>query len=168
MDDEPQEDDLVTEDHRRFFQYGKEVLRLVPDATEKEMWDSINKWMEKAGFYPSVWFISDHGNAHLMERPRTNTWFPPTPKKNNPAEKPKGAATIAARIQLAQDNLIEYIKDTIGVSRKHAVDIASAYVKHKLVKLDASSGQFLAKHGAVLGENSLRNAHANLHGKGAK
>jgi hypothetical protein len=32
------------------------------------MWEAIAVEMERHGFWPNVWFISDHGNAHLMTR----------------------------------------------------------------------------------------------------
>lgn len=79
-------EDVFTEDHIRFFQSGKEVLRLVPDATEEEMWDGLNKWMEKSNFWPSVWFVSDHGNISLMTDPR---WADSKKKKKRPKKNPE-------------------------------------------------------------------------------
>jgi hypothetical protein len=68
--DEPQEDDLVTEDHSNFYESGKKVLTVDPEATEHEMWLAIIKYMKKSNYYPNVWFVSDHGNAHLMSPPK--------------------------------------------------------------------------------------------------
>lgn len=66
--DEPEEGDITTEDHVTFYQYGKKWLTVSRDADDEEMWSAINAKMKKEGFFPNVWFISDHGNAHLMER----------------------------------------------------------------------------------------------------
>lgn len=68
--DEPQEDDLVTEDHSNFYMGHKKVLTVDPEATEHEMWLELIKYMKKSHFYPNVWFISDHGNSHLMSPPK--------------------------------------------------------------------------------------------------
>lgn len=70
MPDEPEYEDIITSDHITFAQRtvaGDRVLfRLDPDATTEDMWARLNQWMDDNQFYPSVWFISDHGNAHLM------------------------------------------------------------------------------------------------------
>jgi hypothetical protein len=66
--DEPQEDDLVTSDHSKFYQNGKIVLTVSPDASREEMWRELDRYMKRSNFFPNVWFISDHGNTHLMER----------------------------------------------------------------------------------------------------
>jgi hypothetical protein len=70
--DEPQEEDLVTEDHREFWQSGKKVLTVDRDASETEMWSAIERRMEADGVFPNVWFLSDHGNYHRMIKPREN------------------------------------------------------------------------------------------------
>lgn len=63
-DGEPDEDAYITEDHERFFQYGKLVLS-VDDGDE---WaHAVRDHMEDEKFWPDVWFISDHGNAHLID-----------------------------------------------------------------------------------------------------
>ena len=67
---EPEEDDITTEDHSKFYQSGKLVLTVDSDASEKEMWKKLNAYMKKSHFYPNVWVISDHGNAHLMSPTR--------------------------------------------------------------------------------------------------
>ena len=66
FDDEPTEDDITTEDHATFYQYGKVWLKLDRDLSTEEMWKAIELQMKKDNFFPSVWSISDHGNAHLM------------------------------------------------------------------------------------------------------
>lgn len=76
---EPQEDDITTQDHKTFYQSGKLVLSAGP----ANRWDirhpsraylgefatcdaALRAYMELSQFWPNVWFISDHGNAHLM------------------------------------------------------------------------------------------------------
>lgn len=83
-DDEPSEDDITTEDHEKFYQSGRLVLRYYPeDGTANYLPSSAPDWrllgtfdnceaavrayMEKVQFWPNVWWVSDHGNAHLMD-----------------------------------------------------------------------------------------------------
>ncbi len=66
----PEEDDITTSDHSRFYQNGRLVIRLDRDVSETSMWRHIENYMKKSKFYPNVWFISDHGNAHLMVKPK--------------------------------------------------------------------------------------------------
>jgi hypothetical protein len=61
--DEPGEDDLTTSDHRHFYQYGKLVLEVEED---QECEPALKAYMDKEGFWPDAWFISDHGNAHRI------------------------------------------------------------------------------------------------------
>src|SRR5262249_6189743 len=63
-EDGPQEDDLVTEDHRHVYQNGKLVLTVAEDEVFR---DALHEYMEREQFWPSVFFISDHGNAHLID-----------------------------------------------------------------------------------------------------
>jgi hypothetical protein len=67
---EPEEDDLVTQDHARFYQNGRLAVEVPAEANERIMWAALDAHMKRAGFYPNVWFLSDHGNAHLMSRPK--------------------------------------------------------------------------------------------------
>jgi hypothetical protein len=59
---EPCEDDLVTYDHVKVYQYGKVVLETTPDRFAQD----VLAFMDKEQFWPNVWFVSDHGNAHLL------------------------------------------------------------------------------------------------------
>jgi hypothetical protein len=63
-DEQPAEDDITTEDHKNFYQNGKLVLELDEDADHIA---ALKEYMEKEQFYPNVWFISDHGNAHRID-----------------------------------------------------------------------------------------------------
>lgn len=69
---EPEEGDLVTSDHVHFYQDGKRALVIDGgnDASEASMWEQIDAYMARDQFWPNVWFISDHGNAHIMSRPK--------------------------------------------------------------------------------------------------
>ncbi len=58
----PSEDDLVTEDHTHVYQSGRLVLETSPDTFESD----VAAYMERSKYWPNVWFISDHGNAHLL------------------------------------------------------------------------------------------------------
>jgi hypothetical protein len=62
-DDGPDEDALTTSDHVHFYQYGKLVLTVGED---EDMVEAINAWMERKRFFPDVYWISDHGNAHRI------------------------------------------------------------------------------------------------------
>lgn len=68
---EPQDDDLATSDHSHFYEVGRSgrvVLTVDPDADRAEMWREIDAYMNRQGFFPNVWFVSDHGNVSLLER----------------------------------------------------------------------------------------------------
>lgn len=68
--DEPSEGDLITYDHVKFYQYGKGVLIARP-CNHSRSCDCLNRqirrYMRESKWYPNVWFISDHGNAILMD-----------------------------------------------------------------------------------------------------
>lgn len=59
----PDEEDITTGDHRTFYQSGKLWLEVGED---EDMTGAIRAKMDEEQFWPNVWFISDHGNAHLM------------------------------------------------------------------------------------------------------
>ena len=65
---EPEEGDWTTDDHAKFYSYGKLILSVSVELTRDEMWQAIDAKMAEDKSWPSVWFISDHGNAHLMTR----------------------------------------------------------------------------------------------------
>jgi hypothetical protein len=68
----PQEEDLQTEDYSEFYSNGKLALTVSPDASSARMWEALEAYMAKENFWPNVWWISDHGNAHLMVRNSEN------------------------------------------------------------------------------------------------
>ncbi len=64
----PEEEDLVTEDHVHFYEYGGP--RRGPAVTvegDADWRQAVVAWMREQQFYPNVWFLSDHGNAHLLD-----------------------------------------------------------------------------------------------------
>jgi hypothetical protein len=65
---EPQDDDILTEDHRHFYQYHKLILTVpLDDDGEVEDWKPhMREYLEKEQFYPNIWWVSDHGNTHLI------------------------------------------------------------------------------------------------------
>lgn len=66
----PSEGDVTTEDHRQFYRDGDLWLEVPANVSTSVMWKRIDAKMKREGFFPNVWFVSDHGNAHLMERPK--------------------------------------------------------------------------------------------------
>lgn len=71
--DEPEEGDYTTEDHRTFFQYGKiavSVSMAEYDVDTDAGLKAVAAHMGSKKFWPNVWFISDHGNAHLLTMPK--------------------------------------------------------------------------------------------------
>ncbi len=61
---EPQDDDYTTEDHIRFYQNGKLAFTVRADGDHVA---ALRAHMEQEQFWPNAWFISDHGNAHLID-----------------------------------------------------------------------------------------------------
>lgn len=64
VDLEPAEDDIVTDDHINFYQSGKLILSV---EDEEEWAVKVNEFCEREKFWPNVWWISDHGNAHQID-----------------------------------------------------------------------------------------------------
>jgi hypothetical protein len=79
--DEPDEDSITTSDHETFYQYGKQVLvkqssghwfapRWGSYVNVKDLDDhceALRAYMDREQFWPDVWFVSDHGNAHRID-----------------------------------------------------------------------------------------------------
>lgn len=64
---EPEEDDITTEDHQNWYMSGK--LYFTGSGA------GLQAQMNKDGYWPNCWFISDHGNAHLITNFReSNEW----------------------------------------------------------------------------------------------
>jgi len=72
---EPEEDDYTSEDHCKWYQYGKLVLDLKP---EDDHVTALRAHMDAAKFWPNCFVISDHGNVcqiDMSENP-----IPPQPE----------------------------------------------------------------------------------------
>lgn len=63
-DQEPQEGDYTTTDHEHWHEHGTGKLLLL--TTGDDYREQINAHMEREGFYPNAWFLSDHGNFHRI------------------------------------------------------------------------------------------------------
>lgn len=61
-DEGPTEDDYVTTDYREWYQYRKHVLTVRDDNWQI----AVELDMAKKNFWPNCWFVSDHGNPHLL------------------------------------------------------------------------------------------------------
>lgn len=53
----PDEEDITTPDGNEFYYFGR---RIASSETELKSWMKTHQW------FPNVWFVSDHGNAHLL------------------------------------------------------------------------------------------------------
>lgn len=71
---------------------------------------------------------------------------------------PTGAQTIEARKMNARDRFEQALQTIAGISQEQATRVADYYVKHKLVKTDASVGQMNPVHGAYLDKDVILNA----------
>ncbi len=63
-DSEPSEDDYTTGDHVHFYQNGKLAFTVPADGDHVA---ALRAHMEQEQFWPNCWFVSDHGNAHLID-----------------------------------------------------------------------------------------------------
>ena len=64
---EPEEEDLLTEDHVRFFIRESEHRGPVVVVAEGQDWRrEVKRYMLRERWYPNVWWVSDHGNPHLL------------------------------------------------------------------------------------------------------
>jgi len=61
---EPTEDDIITKDHKEFYQHGKMILSVPEDADHCA---ALAIWIKENGISPDVWFVSDHGNNQRIE-----------------------------------------------------------------------------------------------------
>ena len=66
-EDEPAEGDLVTCDFVNVWEFGmnrrRPVLITVPEMFNQD----IKRHQNEIGFWSNVWFLSDHGNYHLVD-----------------------------------------------------------------------------------------------------
>lgn len=89
--EQPGEDDIITSDHRRFYQNRKLVVSVGVD----ENWEpAVIAFMETQRYYPNVWFISDHGNAVLLD-----------PFEKPPGHRRPGVANPARRAEVNDEGM---------------------------------------------------------------
>jgi hypothetical protein len=62
----PEEGDLVTEDHRRFFEIGGKNKPVLVVGERYDWRKAVRKYMDEQQFWPNVWMQSDHGNMHQL------------------------------------------------------------------------------------------------------
>lgn len=69
-DNEPIEGDITSSDHVHWYQYGKLVLTTADPNDKHTPADDykaqLAAFMNREQYWPNVWWISDHGNAHLI------------------------------------------------------------------------------------------------------
>ncbi len=81
---EPEEGDITTKDYSRFYQDGKKVLTVDPNASDADMWRALDKHMAKNKRFPNVWCISEHGACIIGVR---------DPQRRNPGGKAYSRST---------------------------------------------------------------------------
>jgi hypothetical protein len=64
---------------------------------------------------------------------------------------------MAQRFVNAENRFTDYVKQATGTDDATAHKVLAYYRKHKLVRIDAVSGSFSVKHGALLDAATLRN-----------
>ena len=89
---EPQEGDITTSDHETFYQDGRAVFEVAEtvdgsymllmsgfqvggnvdrsgagNATYSTIEAAVRAYMDRVQYWPNVWWMSDHGNAHRMD-----------------------------------------------------------------------------------------------------
>lgn len=69
-----------------------------------------------------------------------------------------GLKGLAERQIEAGNKFIEYCQTTAKLSKTEAQKVLAYYLKHKLMKLDAVTGDFKVKHGAYLDADVLQRA----------
>lgn len=65
--DEPAEGDWVTSDHINFYEQGGTGKLLFSVDPDEDMEAAIEREMQRQGYFPDVWWISDHGNPHRID-----------------------------------------------------------------------------------------------------
>ena len=63
----PEEGDLVTEDHVKFYQYGNWRHRPAFEVKDGEdVYARIKEYQDDQKFWGTVWFLSDHGDYYFL------------------------------------------------------------------------------------------------------
>ncbi len=61
-----------------------------------------------------------------------------------------GLRGVASRMAQAEENFIDNVARIGGISKVAAAKVLAVYHKHKIVKMNAVSGEITVKHGAFL------------------
>ena len=69
---------------------------------------------------------------------------------------------IAQRYVNAENRFTDYVKQATGTDDATARKVLAYYRQHKIVKLDAVSGDFSVSHGIMLAADTLRNCIAKV------
>lgn len=85
----PEESDITTSDHRKFYQDGKLVLTIAEDVDHIA---ALRVYMDDSKFWPNCWFISDHGNPHQIEFPNNGAQVTEFAVENMGIENPQNFA----------------------------------------------------------------------------
>ncbi|KWK69107.1 hypothetical protein WT82_15040 [Burkholderia stagnalis] len=72
----------------------------------------------------------------------------------------EGTKQIAQRIVNAEENFIETVQAITGCSREEGEKALNTMRKLRVIKLDVAGGRYMAKHGAFMEADALRNAIA--------
>lgn len=70
LEEGPDEEDVTIQDvgylgsGTAAFQGGKQIAKLENDDYD-QFYEAINTWMKQHNFFPSVWYVSDHGNVSI-------------------------------------------------------------------------------------------------------
>lgn len=68
IEDQPDYDDWSTDDGNIFRHHGTgRVVLDATDMTDEQASRAAGRIMRKEGFWPNVWFISDHGNVSVFQ-----------------------------------------------------------------------------------------------------
>lgn len=64
---EPEEGDLVTEDHIHFWEHGSTKRCPAVTVQGDDTWqNAVRAYQNKEGFWGNIWSLSDHGNYCLL------------------------------------------------------------------------------------------------------
>ncbi|WP_423383499.1 hypothetical protein [Burkholderia sp. LMG 32019] len=72
----------------------------------------------------------------------------------------EGTKQIAQRIVNAEENFIETVQAITGCSREEGEKAFNTMRTLRVIKLDLAGGRYMAKHGAFMEADALRNAIA--------
>lgn len=113
-----------------------------------------------AALNPGEFSEKDMAKVDELRMPRLATEAKTMAKQ----EKPTGAWVIEARRQDAMRRFMDSAMEQFQLTKDEAKAALAYYIKHRLVKIDATSGQFNVKHGAFWEKEPIKTA-ATLGGK---